>query len=112
MEKKDIKSLTLSEMREEMALLGEKPFRAAQLYEWMHKKLVRGYEEMSNIPLAMKEKCGANYSYTALQTVAVQESSLDGTKKYLFALSTTLPSESAKRYFFVPSRDDSCTATV
>ena len=87
MEKKDIKSLTLSELREEMTLLGEKTFRAAQLYEWMHKKLARGYEEMSNIPLAMKEKCGANYSYTALQTVAVQESSLDGTKKYLFALS-------------------------
>lgn len=87
MEKKDIKSLTLSELKEEMALFGEKPFRAVQIYEWMHKKLARGYEQMSNIPLAMKEKCGANYTYTALQTVAVQESALDGTKKYLFALS-------------------------
>lgn len=86
METKDIKSLTLAELKAEMAALGEKPFRAAQLYEWMHRKLSRGFEDMSNIPMAMKEKCGKNYSYTALRTVRVQESGLDGTKKYLFAL--------------------------
>ena len=38
---KDIKSLTLSQLKEEMAALGEKPFRAKQLYEWMHVKLAR-----------------------------------------------------------------------
>ena len=87
MEKKEIKSLTLAELKEEMALLGEKPFRAVQVYEWMHGKLARGYEEMSNIPAAMKTKCGERYRYTALKTVAVQESAVDGTKKFLFALS-------------------------
>ncbi len=87
MEKKDIKSLTLTELKAEMAALGEKPFRAVQLYEWMHRKLARGYEEMRNIPAAMKTKCGESYHYTALKTVAVQESAIDGTKKYLFALS-------------------------
>ncbi len=86
MEKKDIKSLTLEELKAEMAALGEKPFRAAQLYEWMHRKLARGYEEMSNIPAAMKAKCGESYRYTALHVAAVQESAIDGTKKYLFAL--------------------------
>lgn len=86
MEKKDIKSLTLDELKTEMTAIGEKPFRAVQLYEWMHKKLSRGFDEMSNIPMAMKEKCGESYTYTALQTVAVQESAVDGTKKYLFAL--------------------------
>lgn len=87
MEKKEIKSFTLAELKEEMAQLGEKPFRAAQIYEWMHRKLARGYEEMSSIPAAMKAKCGERYKYTALRTVAVQESDLDGTKKFLFALS-------------------------
>lgn len=87
MEKKEIKSLTLAELKEEMARLGEKSFRAAQMYEWMHRKLARGYEEMSNIPAAMKAKCGESYTYTALRTVAVQESAIDGTKKFLFALS-------------------------
>lgn len=86
MEKKEIKSRTLAELKEEMTQLGEKPFRAVQLYEWMHKKLARSYEEMSNIPAAMKVKCGESYRYTALQTVAVQESDIDGTKKFLFAL--------------------------
>ncbi len=86
METKDIKSLTLEELKAEMAVIGEKPFRAVQLYEWMHRKLSRGFAEMSNIPMAMKEKCGENYTYTALRTVSVQESAVDGTKKYLFAL--------------------------
>lgn len=86
MEKREIKSFTLAELKEEMEQLGEKPFRAVQMYQWMHRKLSRGYGEMSNIPAAMKAKCGENYSYTALRTVAVQESSLDGTKKFLFAL--------------------------
>ena len=86
MEKREIKSLTLAELKAEMERIGEKPFRGAQLYEWMHRKLARDYEEMSNIPAAMKAKCGESYRYTALKTVAVQESAVDGTKKYLFAL--------------------------
>lgn len=86
MEKKDIKSFTLTELKAEMEEMGEKPFRAVQLYEWMHRKLARGFEEMTNLPLAMREKCGESYTYTALLTVAVQKSAVDGTKKYLFAL--------------------------
>lgn len=86
MEKKDIKSFTLTELKAEMEGLGEKSFRAAQLYEWMHRKLARGFDEMTNLPLAMREQCGKRYSYTALPIVTVQESAVDGTKKYLFAL--------------------------
>ena len=39
--KTDIKSLTLKELQDEMVRMGEKPFRAKQLYDWMHVKLVR-----------------------------------------------------------------------
>ena len=53
MEKKDIKSFTLAELKTEMEEMGEKPFRAVQLYEWMHCKLARGFDEMTNLPLAM-----------------------------------------------------------
>ena len=87
MEKKDIKSLTLEELREEMILLSEKPFRAKQCYEWMHIKMARSFEEMTNLSRDFKEKCGNHYIYTALETVDVQESQLDGTKKFLFRLS-------------------------
>lgn len=86
MEKKDIKSFTLAELKTEMEEMGEKPFRAVQLYEWMHRKLARGFDEMTNLPLAMREQCGESYTYTALRIVKVQESAVDGTKKYLFAL--------------------------
>ena len=82
----DIKSMTLEELKEDMTAIGEKPFRAKQLYEWMHRKLVRSFEEMTNISAALKEKCKERYEYTALQALQVQTSAIDGTKKYLFAL--------------------------
>lgn len=85
--KKDIKSLTLEELTTELALLGEKAFRAKQLYQWMHNKLVRSYEEMTNIPTALKEKLEQNFVYTGLKMVTFQESKIDGTRKYLFELS-------------------------
>ena len=85
--RKDIKSLTLSQLKEEMEALGEKSFRAGQLYEWMHGKLAEGYEEMTNIPRRLIEQCALRYDYTTLKTVQMQESRLDGTRKYLFALS-------------------------
>lgn len=84
---KDIKSLTLSELKSEMESLGEKPFRAKQIYEWMHKKLAADYGEMTNISAALAGKCRERYSYTALKAVRVQESQIDGTRKYLFELS-------------------------
>ena len=53
----DIKSMTLEELKTDMAELSEKPFRAKQLYEWMHKKLAESFDEMTNISAALKEKC-------------------------------------------------------
>ena len=46
--KTDIKSLTLPELTAEMEAMGEKKFRAGQLYQWMHQKLAGDYEEMTN----------------------------------------------------------------
>ena len=86
MEKKDIKSLTLAQLQEEMKLLSEKPFRAKQLYEWMHQKLARDYDQMTNIPASLKEKCREYFTYTTVRPLQVQESKIDGTKKYLFEL--------------------------
>lgn len=83
---KDIKSFTLPQLKEEMSALGEKPFRAKQLYEWMHVKLARDYDEMTNIPKSLIAKCRENYEYTSLKEVMVQTSAIDGTKKFLFEL--------------------------
>ena len=82
----DIKSLTLHELTEEIIGMGEKGFRAGQMYQWMHQKLARGFAEMTNLSLAFRRQCEEHFSYTALNVVQVQESKLDGTRKYLFAL--------------------------
>lgn len=84
--KTDIKSLSLNELKTEIEKLGEKAFRAKQLYEWMHVKLARDYDEMTNIPKSLKEKLRESCTYTSLKEVTVQISKLDGTRKYLFEL--------------------------
>ena len=85
--KKDIKSMILSELQEDLAARGEKAFRAKQMYEWMHVKLAEGFEEMSNLPKVLRESCESWYYYTLLKAVQIQESKIDGTKKFLFELS-------------------------
>ena len=82
----DIKSMTLTELEEQMKQMGEKSFRAKQLYEWMHVKLARGFDEMSNLPLSLRDQCKTQYEYTAVKEVRMQESAIDGTRKYLFEL--------------------------
>lgn len=84
--KTDIKSLGLEELKEEFSSMGEKAFRAKQTYEWLHQKLVRGFDEMTNLSKDFREKCRERYAFTALEIVQVQESKLDGTRKYLFRL--------------------------
>ena len=84
--KTDIKSLSMEELKEEFAIMGEKAFRAKQTYEWLHQKLVRSFDEMTNLSKDFREKCKEMYAFTALEIVRVQESKLDGTRKYLFRL--------------------------
>lgn len=85
-EKKDVKSLTLEQLKEELAARGEKAFRAVQMYDWMHGKLARSFDEMTNLSKGFRESCKEWYTYTALIPLQVQESKIDGTKKFLFGL--------------------------
>ena len=48
MEKTDIKSLDYDELKDFFVSIGEKPFRAKQVYQWMHEKQADGFEEMTN----------------------------------------------------------------
>ena len=86
MEKIDIKSLNYDELADYIVCIGEKKFRAAQLYSWMHEKLACSYDEMTNISDKLKKVLKENTLYTCLEPVRVQESQIDGTKKYLFRL--------------------------
>ncbi|MED9966693.1 MAG: 23S rRNA (adenine(2503)-C(2))-methyltransferase RlmN [Blautia sp.] len=82
----DIKSMNMEELKALMTALGDKPFRAKQIYSWLHERLVTSYDEMTNIPKSLKEKL-KDYPITALEMVDVQISKIDGTRKYLFRLS-------------------------
>ena len=83
MELTDIKSLDLDELTEYIVSLGEPKFGAKQLYEWMHVRLVPGYDEMTNIPASLKAKLKENTFYASLYPERVQVSKEDGTSKYL-----------------------------
>lgn len=85
-QKTDIKSLILPELKAELESRGEKAFRAGQMYEWMHVKLARDFDEMTNLSKDFREKCKMWYTYTSLQPIQVQKSKIDGTRKFLFEL--------------------------
>ena len=82
----DIKSMTLTELKELMTELGEKAFPGKTDYSWLHEHLALPGKEMTNLPKSLKQKLEA-YPITALETVDVQISKTDGTRKYLFRLS-------------------------
>jgi 23S rRNA (adenine2503-C2)-methyltransferase len=86
MEKKDIKSFTYTELKAEVEALGEKAFRAKQLYQWMHEKLAEDFDEMTNLPQSFRQKLKEQYTCISLEMADRRISAIDGTEKYLFRL--------------------------
>ena len=83
----DIKSLPYEKLQEYVTQeLGEKPFRAKQLYEWLHVHLARSYDEMTNLSKQLRERLAAEAPLTTLEKLECQISTEDGTRKYLFEL--------------------------
>ena len=80
----DIRSLNLNELKNEMEKLGEKAFRATQIFEWLHVKLADSFDEMTNIPAALREKMKNEYALNSLEVVRVLKDEEDGTCKFLF----------------------------
>lgn len=82
----DIVSKNLRELEELILGYGESKFRAKQLFEWLHKKMVWNYDEMSNLSLGLREKLKKDYPLHPLKIVEKYASQIDGTIKYLFEL--------------------------
>lgn len=81
----DIKSMTLEELKTELAAMGEPAFRAKQIYKWLWSG-VRSFDEMSNISKPLREKLAERFYITAPEVLRKQVSRLDGTIKYLWLL--------------------------
>lgn len=85
-EKIDLKSLDYDALQKEMEKLGQKAFRARQMYQWFHEKLADTPKDMGNIPENLKRQLEEKYTCTNLEIIDVLISKTDGTRKYLFGL--------------------------
>ena len=81
----NLKSLTLPELTAQLKELGQPAFRGKQVYTWLHKG-VRSYEEMSNLPKALRDTLTEKFPICPPEVVRKQESQRDGTIKYLWRL--------------------------
>ena len=82
---KNIKDYNLEELKQELTSLGEKPFRAEQIFKWLYIEKVHSFDEMTNLSIELREKLKQNYDICNFSIVKKLESK-DGTKKYLFGL--------------------------
>ena len=86
MDRKDIRSYAFEELKTEMEQLGQKAFRAKQIYEWLHVKLVDSFDEMTNLSKDLRETLKEYYRIPMVSMLERQISQIDGTNKFLFEL--------------------------
>ena len=80
---KNIKDYDLEDLKQELTSIGEKGFRAEQIFKWLYQEKVKSFDEMTNLSLELREKLKNNYIICNYNILKKLESS-DGTKKYLF----------------------------
>lgn len=83
---RDIRLLTLEELQDLVKELGQPAFRAKQLNEWIHDKNVCSFDEMTNLPAALREKLSEQFSFN-VPVELVKQVSKDGSRKYLLQFS-------------------------
>ena len=82
----DIKSMSKEELKQAVLDAGQKSFRANQIYGWLHKKLVRSPEEMTNVSSQCLAGLLENHPLIGVRKIEEYISGIDGTRKYIFAL--------------------------
>lgn len=87
MEKTDILSLDLNELETALVSLGEKKFRAKQIFQWLHVKRVFDFDKMTDISIQLRERLKENFCINGLFIQKKLESCIDNTVKYLYRLS-------------------------
>ncbi|WP_422392293.1 23S rRNA (adenine(2503)-C(2))-methyltransferase RlmN [Niallia oryzisoli] len=84
-QKPSIYSLQLSELKEWLKEYNEKAFRAEQIFDWLYKKRVSDFAQMSNLSKNLRDILSEHFTLTTLKTI-IQQESADGTIKFLFEL--------------------------
>lgn len=83
--KTEIKSLSVAELKAQLVEMGEKPFRAKQIFKWLHQP-VSSFEEMTDVSKELRAKLAERYLLTVPRAIRIQQSQVDGTRKYLWQL--------------------------
>ncbi len=83
---KDISSMDLAGLTEFILSLGEKKFRARQIYDWINKKNAVSFAEMTDLSKALREKLAGEAFLAAPEAVSTQVSKIDGTMKVLYRM--------------------------
>jgi len=86
MDKTDIKNLSKEALALTLGRLGAEPYRSAQIFKWLYRKLARSFDDMTDIPAGMREILKKNFHLTRMTELDSRRSKLDGTTKYLFKL--------------------------
>lgn len=81
----NIRELTFEQLSEIITGLGEKSFRAKQIYDWLWNKSARSFDQMNNVPLVLRNKLAEKFAFTPI-VVAHEQRSSDRTIKYGFKL--------------------------
>ncbi|MFJ8244031.1 23S rRNA (adenine(2503)-C(2))-methyltransferase RlmN [Peribacillus asahii] len=84
-EKPSVYSLELQQLKEWAVENGDKAFRGEQIYDWLYKKRVKAFDEMTNLSKQLRDKLEEQFTFTTLNTL-IQQTSSDGTMKFLFEL--------------------------
>ena len=82
----DASSAYLPELKEWLTGIGEKPYRAEQVFRWLHAEGAGSYQEMTNLPAALRDTLAAEAPLHPLAIETCRISQTDGTRKYLFRL--------------------------
>lgn len=83
----DIKSMTLSEIENVVSSISAPKYRAKQIFDWFQIYGAMSYDEMTNLPKALRAELTERYPIMDCQIELKQVSKLDETVKYLFKLS-------------------------
>ena len=71
---KNIKNYNLPELKEEFVSIGEKPFRAEQVFKWIYEQNATSFDEMTNLSLELREKLKENYTLNTFKILKKQKS--------------------------------------
>lgn len=80
--RKNLIGMSREELALEIAAMGEKPFRAKQLWHWIYHYGVKSFDDMANISKEFRQKLSENYSLER-PNISIHRKSLDGTQKFL-----------------------------